>query len=119
MEVGVATMHVTVVEDRLHLDSWRKRRNLTQRELASRSGVALTTINEIEAGKRKPRPSTLRRLASVLGTEEWNLYNAPGEAWSAVPEATHAIKRLAQVAADVSHSGDGMRLASEVTRYAE
>src|SRR5919112_5016956 len=44
----------------------RERRALTLRELSEMSGVAADTINQIELGHRKPRPSTLRKLARAL-----------------------------------------------------
>jgi transcriptional regulator with XRE-family HTH domain len=44
----------------------RERRALTLRELGEMSGVAADTINQIELGHRKPRPSTLRKLARAL-----------------------------------------------------
>ena len=44
----------------------RERRALTLRELAKMSGVAADTINQIELGHRKPRPSTLRKLTRAL-----------------------------------------------------
>jgi transcriptional regulator with XRE-family HTH domain len=44
----------------------RDKRALTLRELAEMSGVAADTINQIELGHRKPRPSTLRKLARAL-----------------------------------------------------
>lgn len=47
----------------------RERRALTLRELAEMSGVAADTINQIELGHRKPRPSTLRKLARALGVD--------------------------------------------------
>src|SRR5215217_6116613 len=47
----------------------RERRALTLRELAEMSGVAADTINQIELGHRKPRPSTLRKLARALDVD--------------------------------------------------
>ena len=47
----------------------RERRALALRELSAKSGVAADTINQIELGHRKPRPSTLRKLAKALGVE--------------------------------------------------
>lgn len=47
------------------LKEWRKRRLLTQEELALASGVGLATISRIEQGQ-SPRPSTLRKLAVAL-----------------------------------------------------
>jgi transcriptional regulator with XRE-family HTH domain len=45
----------------------RENRALTLRGLAKISGVDANTINQIELGHRKPRPSTTRKLASALG----------------------------------------------------
>jgi transcriptional regulator with XRE-family HTH domain len=51
----------------------RERRALTLRELSAMSGVAADTINQIELGHRKPRPSTLRKLAKALNIEPQEL----------------------------------------------
>ena len=42
---------------------------LTQRDVAERSGIPETTISRLENGKqsRKPRQSTIQRLAEALG----------------------------------------------------
>ena len=40
---------------------------LSQRELAARARLSVTTINQIETGKRKPMPKTIRKLAESLG----------------------------------------------------
>ncbi len=48
------------------LREWRKRRLLTQAELALASGVGLATISRIEQGQGA-RPRTLRKLAVALG----------------------------------------------------
>lgn len=47
----------------------RETRLLSQRELARRSGVSPTTIVNIELGKIRPHPATLRRLAEALNAE--------------------------------------------------
>ncbi|HEX5762019.1 MAG TPA: helix-turn-helix transcriptional regulator [Solirubrobacterales bacterium] len=44
----------------------RERLGLTQEEVAQRSGVHVTEISRMEAGKRDPKISTLRRLAEAL-----------------------------------------------------
>ncbi len=55
----------------------RERRALTLRELAEMSGVAADTINQIELGHRKARPSTLRKLARALEVEVRELFEEP------------------------------------------
>ena len=52
----------------------RERNNLSQRELARRSGLTNSTISQIEHGRYKPYPVQLARLASALG-------------WAGKPEA--------------------------------
>lgn len=64
-------------DEGLNLEAWRAHRNLTQRELAGRSGVALTTISEVETGRRRPQPGTVRRLAAGLGVDEVDLLQSP------------------------------------------
>jgi transcriptional regulator with XRE-family HTH domain len=44
----------------------RERLGLTQEQVALRSGVHATEVSRIEAGKRDPQVSTLRRLAKAL-----------------------------------------------------
>jgi transcriptional regulator with XRE-family HTH domain len=44
----------------------RERLGLTQEEVARRSGVHATEVSRIEAGKRDPQISTLRRLAEAV-----------------------------------------------------
>jgi transcriptional regulator with XRE-family HTH domain len=51
----------------------RKRLGLTQEEVAERSGVHPTEISRIEAGKRDPRVSTVRRLAQAVEVEPGRL----------------------------------------------
>lgn len=44
----------------------RKKLGLTQEQVAERSGVHPTEVSRIEAGKRDPRVSTLKRLAEAV-----------------------------------------------------
>jgi transcriptional regulator with XRE-family HTH domain len=55
----------------------RERRALTLRELSDISGVAADTINQIELGHRKARPSTLRKLARALEIGVQEFYAEP------------------------------------------
>jgi transcriptional regulator with XRE-family HTH domain len=45
---------------------WRKRRALTQGQLASAAGVTLSTITRIERGLNRPQPTTIHKLAAAL-----------------------------------------------------
>jgi transcriptional regulator with XRE-family HTH domain len=47
----------------------RLRKLLSQRELARRADVSLATITNIETGKIRPHPSTLRKLAEALDVD--------------------------------------------------
>ena len=53
----------------------RKKLGLTQEEVAERSGVHPTEVSRIEAGKRDPRVSTLKRLAVAVETTPGQLLN--------------------------------------------
>jgi transcriptional regulator with XRE-family HTH domain len=52
------------------LSRLRRGRGLTQAELSEASGVAQSTIAQIETGKRsRPHPGTLKKLAGALGAD--------------------------------------------------
>jgi transcriptional regulator with XRE-family HTH domain len=63
--------------EKVPLRAWRRVRLLSMRDLASLSGVALSTIARIEAG-HPVRPSTLRKLATALGVSGEELLAGPG-----------------------------------------
>jgi transcriptional regulator with XRE-family HTH domain len=44
----------------------RELRALSQRELAARAKLSITTVNRIETGQRRPIPKTVRKLAEAL-----------------------------------------------------
>jgi transcriptional regulator with XRE-family HTH domain len=50
----------------VNLRAARKRLDLTQEEVAERSGVQAGEVSRIEAGKRDPKVSTLERLAAAV-----------------------------------------------------
>jgi transcriptional regulator with XRE-family HTH domain len=49
------------------LEAVRRHRGLTLRELAKASGLSLTTVHQIEAGRTSPGLATLQSLATALG----------------------------------------------------
>ena len=74
---------VLYIGDRLR--DLRKRRLLTQEQLAERSGVGIATIVRVERNQVEPRGSTIRKLAEALGVEPEEL---PGRLRRAGREAT-------------------------------
>jgi len=63
----------------------RRRKHLTQKELAARVGVSIRTIVQWEAGTTQPRPEYIPRLAEVLELDAKQL--------PAMPRAATAEKR--------------------------
>ncbi|MGC1165976.1 MAG: helix-turn-helix transcriptional regulator [Solirubrobacterales bacterium] len=49
-----------------NLRAARARLELTQEQVAERSGVHATEVSRIEAGKRDPQVSTLEKLAAAV-----------------------------------------------------
>lgn len=47
----------------------RKKRGLSQREVAESIGVAVTTYNNIENGRRNPRLKTAKKISEFFGID--------------------------------------------------
>ena len=56
----------------------RKRRLLTQEQLAERSGVGIATIVRVERNQVEPRGSTIRKLAEALDIDPEELVKTTG-----------------------------------------
>lgn len=52
----------------LKLNQLRKQRGFSLKEVAGRAGVAISYLNEIEKGKKYPKPEKILALARALGT---------------------------------------------------
>lgn len=78
--------------EQLTLRAAREQAHLTQDELASRSGVAQTTISSLECGTRtNPTLNTLERLAKALGIAPSDLrFTAPEPGESMANETDRA-----------------------------
>jgi len=61
----------------------REQKALTLHDLEELSGVGADGISKIENGHRKPRPSTLRKLARALGVEVADFFREPALAGKA------------------------------------
>ena len=52
------------------LRAYRRRAGLSQRELAERAGLGVTTVRDLEQGRtRQPQPPSVRALAAALGLD--------------------------------------------------
>jgi transcriptional regulator with XRE-family HTH domain len=96
-----------VLDDRRRMDQvaerlaeLRERRALTLRELGEMSGVAADTINQIELGHRKARPSTLRKLARALDVEVADFFKEPVPLGEALRETGPASLEEGRLEAD-------------------
>jgi transcriptional regulator with XRE-family HTH domain len=69
---------VLYIGDRLR--DLRKRAVLTQKELADKSGVGVTTIIRIERNQVEPHGSTIRKLAEALDVEPQELVRRADDA---------------------------------------
>ena len=70
------------------LREWRRRRLLSQKDLATELGVALSTVQRWEMGLNLPFPSHQRRLVEVLRIE-------PDELLAAIEEGQPGGKEAA------------------------
>jgi transcriptional regulator with XRE-family HTH domain len=110
-----------VLNDRRYMDQvasrlaeMREQRALTLRELSEMSGVAADTINQIELGHRKARPSTLRKLASALEIDVREFYAEPALGKAKAPE-TGRQERRARITA-VRPTGKGPTVTREMLK---
>ncbi len=65
--------------NRYYLKEWRAFRGLsTMSELASLTGLDLSTLSRLESGERLPRFATAQKIAKALGTSVSELRQMPG-----------------------------------------
>jgi transcriptional regulator with XRE-family HTH domain len=57
-----------------NIQFYRKKKNLTQKELADKLNVAVGTIQQYELDKREPKFSMIQKLALALSTNPYALY---------------------------------------------
>ena len=69
---------VLYIGDRLR--TLRKRKLLTQEQLAERSGIAASTVIRIERNQVEPQGATIRKLAEALDVEPYALVREAGDA---------------------------------------
>ena len=45
----------------------RKKADMTQEDFANQLGVSIMTIRRYESGKQEPKPTTVKKMAEILG----------------------------------------------------
>ena len=60
-------------ESQVALRAYRTREDLTQKELATRTGIPQHHISEMENGKRPIGKERARKLAEALGVGDWRM----------------------------------------------
>jgi transcriptional regulator with XRE-family HTH domain len=69
----------------------RKQHQYSIRSLAARAGVSASLISDVERGKVEPSISTLKRVASALGTTLTYFFSDPSESNSRVVRASERV----------------------------
>ncbi|MDO5858989.1 helix-turn-helix transcriptional regulator [Myroides odoratimimus] len=54
--------------------SIRKERKLTQADVASKAGLSITALSQIEKGESQPQKNTLESICSVLGVTKNHIF---------------------------------------------
>src|SRR5688572_8052563 len=96
----------------------REQRALTLRQLAEISGVEHNTINQLELGRRKARPSTVRKLASALGVSVEELEKPTNWRARYLKQEADRVANLARAATDAKDALDHARV-DFATRFLE
>jgi transcriptional regulator with XRE-family HTH domain len=105
-------------KDALRLREWREHWGLSQRALAGRAGLALSTVNELETGKRQPNFRTLRKLSDAFGVSWPALCERPGSLTAKSIDVIHALYDLSgKVEWLAPDTGEGEEAAEQVARY--
>jgi len=56
---------------------WRKKRGMSQEDLALEAGMKRSYLSDLERGTRNPTVRALGRLAAALSVEPWQLLQSP------------------------------------------
>lgn len=96
----------------------RRERGLSQVELSKRTGVAQSTISEIEKGEREAQVRTVRKLADTLGVKVDDLLGDPepvamGIARRNAESIEHFIERFERLKDPEGAVAIGVQIASD------
>ena len=91
----------------------RKEKGITQKQLASASGLSVTSIQYYECGKFKPKIEQVERLASAMGIAPYELMGA--DYW----DSTLNVQQIANEAAALDSIGSayGEQVISVLTDF--
>ncbi|MCD0443045.1 tetratricopeptide repeat protein [Glycomyces sp. A-F 0318] len=84
----------------------RLRAMLTQEELALKAGVGTRTVRDIESGRVRPQPKTLRLIVEALGLGEEDRALLAGTPRAGAPAPRELPRSLAAFAGRERHLGD-------------
>jgi transcriptional regulator with XRE-family HTH domain len=91
---------------------YRRRRGLTQQQLADGANVDRATVSLIENGREEPRADTVRRLASVLDVNPADFWREPGVTGAPTtndrPDALAESSELHYESETISHPHPGL-----------
>lgn len=80
------------------LRAYRRRVGLSQRELAERAGLGVTTVRDLEQGRtRQPQPPSVRALAEALGLDGPEAAGLRAAAVAEEPEREHVAEEQGTV----------------------
>ena len=74
-----------MVDQKLQLRYWRKRRKMTIDDLSAKAKMSTQTIIKIEKYGHIPTPTTLGKLEDALGVTTEQLFEGPGASETANP----------------------------------
>jgi transcriptional regulator with XRE-family HTH domain len=104
--------------------SARRASGLSQRELSSISGVAQSTVSEVESGRRVPSSTTIDRLLQSTGHQLIAIPTRRSDAAAAAEgiarsvadrRGDHAVRHFIQLADDLAAEHEGVRFALTIT----
>ena len=80
----------------------RNQKQMSQRQLSQRSGIASSYLSRIENRRIEPQPKTLRRIAQALGVPVTDLFEEPLQP---IEGTRCAVSVSGQCIMDMIHSG--------------
>jgi transcriptional regulator with XRE-family HTH domain len=94
----------------------REQKALTLHDLEELSGVGADGISKIENGHRKPRPSTLRKLARALGVEVEDFFREPAVPLDEAPRDAGLAGKKGSIF-DVAHEATYAQLRKDAQMF--